>query len=424
MFVDEVTLKVIAGKGGDGCMSFRREKCVPMGGPDGANGGKGADIIFSVDPGLKTLLDLKYQKIIKGQKGENGKGSNRTGKKAEDVIIKVPEGTVVYDTLTNLVIADLVKPGDSAIIVHGGRGGRGNKSFASQNNTAPKISEYGEPGEERIIKCELRMIADVGFIGMPSVGKSTLLSMISSSKPKIAEYHFTTLTPNLGVVKLKDYRTFIVADLPGLIENASNGAGLGLKFLKHAMRTRILAHIIDMGSSEGRDPIQDFKIIRNEINNYSEKLARKKEIVIANKMDLPEAENNLKNFKKAFPDLKVFPVSAINNDGISELLNEVANMIDEIDSDNAIDNDEMESHVLYKFTNEKPYTIHNDNGVWKIEGKEIERIFKMTKFTEDESVIRFGRTLKKMGIEDELEKMGAVRGDEVQILDYLFIFKE
>lgn len=424
MFVDEVTLKVIAGKGGDGCMSFRREKCVPMGGPDGANGGKGADIIFSVDPGLKTLLDLKYQKIIKGQKGENGKGSNRTGKKAEDVIIKVPEGTVVYDTLTNLVIADLVKPGDSAIIVHGGRGGRGNKSFASQNNTAPKISEYGEPGEERIIKCELRMIADVGFIGMPSVGKSTLLSMISSSKPKIAEYHFTTLTPNLGVVKLKDYRTFIVADLPGLIENASNGAGLGLKFLKHAMRTRILAHIIDMGSSEGRDPIQDFKIIRNEINNYSEKLARKKEIVIANKMDLPEAENNLKNFKKAFPDLKVFPVSAINNDGISELLNEVANMIDEIDSDNAIDNDEMESHVLYKFTNEKPYTIHNDNGVWKIEGKEIERIFKMTKFTEDESVIRFGRILKKMGIEDELEKMGAVRGDEVQILDYLFIFKE
>lgn len=424
MFVDEVTLKVIAGKGGDGCMSFRREKCVPMGGPDGANGGKGADVIFSVDPGLKTLLDLKYQKIIKGQKGENGKGSNRTGKKAEDVIIKVPEGTVVYDTLTNLVIADLVKPGDSAIIVHGGRGGRGNKSFASQNNTAPKISEYGEPGEERIIKCELRMIADVGFIGMPSVGKSTLLSMISSSKPKIAEYHFTTLTPNLGVVKLKDYRTFIVADLPGLIENASNGAGLGLKFLKHAMRTRILAHIIDMGSSEGRDPIQDFKIIRNEINNYSEKLARKKEIVIANKMDLPEAENNLKKFKKAFPDLKVFPVSAINNEGISELLNEVANMIDEIDSDNAIDNDEMESHVLYKFTNEKPYTIHNDNGVWKIEGKEIERIFKMTKFTEDESVIRFGRILKKMGIEDELEKMGAVRGDEVQILDYLFIFKE
>lgn len=424
MFVDEVTLKVIAGKGGDGCMSFRREKCVPMGGPDGANGGKGADIIFSVDPGLKTLLDLKYQKIIKGQKGENGKGSNRTGKKAEDVIIKVPEGTVVYDTLTNLVIADLVKPGDSAIIAHGGRGGRGNKSFASQNNTAPKISEYGEPGEERIIKCELRMIADVGFIGMPSVGKSTLLSMISTSKPKIAEYHFTTLTPNLGVVKLKDYRTFIVADLPGLIENASNGAGLGLKFLKHAMRTRILAHIIDMGSSEGRDPIQDFKIIRNEINNYSEKLARKKEIVIANKMDLPEAENNLKNFKKAFPDLKVFPVSAINNEGISELLNEVANMIDEIDSDNAIDNDEMESHVLYKFTNEKPYTIHNDNGVWKIEGKEIERIFKMTKFTEDESVIRFGRILKKMGIEDELEKMGAVRGDEVQILDYLFIFKE
>ena len=248
MFVDEVVIKVIAGKGGDGCTSFRREKCVPLGGPDGANGGKGADIIFEVDPGLKTLIDLRYSKIIKGDKGINGKGSNRTGANAEDVIIKVPQGTTVFDQDTGLVIADLINIDDKAIIAHGGRGGRGNKAFATHNNTAPKLSEYGEPGEERLIKCELRMIADVGLVGMPSVGKSTLLSVISASKPKIAEYHFTTLTPNLGVVKLKDYRSFIVADLPGLIEGASEGTGLGHKFLKHAMRTRVLAHVIDMGS--------------------------------------------------------------------------------------------------------------------------------------------------------------------------------
>lgn len=424
MFVDEVILKVIAGKGGDGCTSFRREKCVPLGGPDGANGGKGADIIFEVDPGLKTLLDLRYSKIIKGDKGINGKGSNRTGANAEDVIIKVPQGTTVFDQDTGLVIADLVNIDDKAIIAHGGRGGRGNKAFATHNNTAPKTSEYGEPGEERIIKCELRMIADVGLVGMPSVGKSTLLSVISASKPKIAEYHFTTLSPNLGVVKLKDYRTFIVADLPGLIEGAAEGTGLGHKFLKHAMRTKVLAHIIDMGSFEGRDPIEDFKIIKNEIDKYSAKLANKKQIVIANKMDLPSAKENLEKFRKEYPDLEVFEISAINNDGVEDLMKSIANLLDNIDENEMFNEEELESHVIYKFKNEKPYTIRRDNDVWVIDGDEIEKLFKMTKFTEDESVLRFGRKLKKMGIEEELERLGAERGDEVQILDYLFIFKD
>lgn len=424
MFVDEVVIKLVAGKGGDGCTSFRREKCIPLGGPDGGNGGKGADIIFKVDTGLKTLLDLRYSKIIKGEKGVNGKGSNQTGRKAEDIIIKVPQGTTLFDQDNGLVIADLVKADDEVIVAHGGRGGRGNKAFATQNNSAPKTSEYGEPGEERLVKCELKVLADIGLVGMPSVGKSTLLSVISSSKPKIAAYHFTTLTPNLGVVKLKDYRTFVVADLPGLIEGASLGAGLGQKFLKHAMRTRILAHVIDIGSFEGRNPIDDFRIIKNEIDNYNSKLASKKQIVIANKMDLPEANDNLKKFTKEFPNLEVFKISAINNQGIEELLIHLADILESLEEEKIYNEEEYESHVIYKFQNEKPYTIRKDDNVWKVEGNEIEKIFKMTKFTEDESVLRFGRKLKKMGIEEELENLGAKRGDEVQILDYLFIFKE
>ena len=424
MFVDEVTIKVITGKGGDGCMSFRREKCVPMGGPDGGSGGKGADIIFEVDMGLKTLIDLRYMKIIKGDKGTNGKGSNRTGAKAEDVIIKVPQGTTVIDLDTNLVIADLVNEGDRVVVAQGGRGGRGNKAFATMSDPAPKLSEYGEPGEERIIKCELKVLAEVGLIGMPSVGKSTLLSVVSSSKPKIGAYHFTTLSPNLGVVKLSNGTNYTIADLPGLIENASEGAGLGDKFLKHAMRTKILAHVLDMGSFEGRDPIEDYETINNEIVKYSKKLAKKVQVVVANKKDLPDFEENLKRFEDKYPDVKVFPISAVTHEGIDELLLYLAKLIEDIESSNIYDEDELEEHVIYKFKNEKPYTITNEDGIWVIRGKEIEKLFKMTKFTEDEGVRRFARKLKGMGIEEALEEAGAQRGDDVQILDYLFVFKE
>ena len=292
MFVDEITLKVIAGTGGDGCTSFRREKCVPMGGPDGGNGGKGADIIFEVDEGLKTLIDLRYMKTIKGDRGVHGKGSNKYGSNADDVIIKVPMGTTITDMDTGLVIADLTRKEDSVIVCKGGRGGKGNKSFATHDNPAPKFSEKGEPGEIKLIKCELKMLADVGLVGLPSVGKSTLLSQISASKPKIAAYHFTTLSPNLGVVKLQDYRTFVMADLPGLIEGASEGIGLGDKFLRHAMRTRILCHIIDMSGIEERNPIDDYKVIRNELDKYSEKLSTKLEIIVSKTTDLDTSQNN------------------------------------------------------------------------------------------------------------------------------------
>ncbi len=425
MFTDEVTIKLIAGNGGDGCTSFRREKFIPLGGPNGGNGGKGSDIIFKVEKGLKTLVDLKYAKIIKGNKGVNGKGSNKHGANAEDIIVKVPEGTTLIDEETGLVICDLVKDGDSFVVCHGGRGGRGNKAFATQEEPAPKMSEYGEPGEERIVKCELKVLADVGLVGMPSVGKSTILSLISGANPKIASYHFTTLSPNLGVVKLKDNRSFVMADLPGLIEGASEGAGLGEKFLKHAMRTKIIAHVIDMGSFEGRNPIDDYKIIRKEIESYNNKLANKKEIIIANKMDLPDALNNLAEFKKVYPDKEIILLSAINNEGLDKMIIRLADLLETIEEEPIYEEDKLESHVIYKFKNEKPYTIsRDDSGVWIIKGAEIEKLLKMTKFQEDESVQRFARKLRGMGVDDELERLGAQKGDDVQILDFMFTFKE
>ena len=424
MFVDELTIKVEAGKGGDGCTSFRREWCVPMGGPDGGNGGKGASIIFRVDKGLKTLIDLRYMKIIKGKKGENGKGSNKNGANAEDVIIKVPEGTTVIDSETNQVIADLVGANAEVVVAKGGRGGRGNSAFRTQSDTAPKFSELGEPGEEKTLKVELKMIADVGLVGLPSVGKSTILSMISAATPKIASYHFTTLSPNLGVVKLKDGRSFVMADLPGLIEGASLGVGLGHKFLRHAMRTKILAHVIDMGAEEGRNPIQDYQVIRQEIIDYSEKLASKKEIVIANKMDLENAQHNLEEFRKNYPDILIVQVSSVTNTGFDELMKMLADTLDTIGDEALYTDEEMMGHVTYKFKNERPFTITKVDDVWVLEGAELEKLFKMTRFDEDEAVMRFARKLKGMGVDEELERLGAKPGDEVQICDYIFEFKE
>ena len=421
MFVDELNVKLIAGAGGDGCTSFRREKYVPMGGPDGGNGGKGASIIFKVDKNLKTLIDLSYKKFIKAPKGENGKGSNKYGKNAEDIIIRVPAGTTIYDVDTNEVLADLTLEDEEVVVARGGRGGKGNKSFATHDNPAPKFSEKGEPGEEKIVRLELKVLADVGLIGMPSVGKSTLLSLISSASPKIAAYHFTTLSPNLGVVKLKNGKSFVIADLPGLIEGASSGVGLGVEFLRHAMRTKILAHVIDMGSSEGRNPIDDYKIIRNEIETYSELLKNKKEIIVANKMDLENSQKNIGNFKKEFPGLEIIEVSCMNNTGIEQLIKKLSQELENIPEVKLYDESEFK---LYKFEDSKPYSIKRDGNIWVVSGKEIETLLKMTKFNEDEGVLRFARKFKGMGIEDELERLGAKPGDEVQILDYMFTFKE
>ena len=426
MFVDEVIIKVEAGNGGDGCTAFRREKYVPMGGPYGGNGGHGSDIVFKVDEGLHTLLDLRYQKIIKGKKGENGRGKNQHGKGADPLVIKVPLGTVVTDLDTGLILADLSKKNQEEIIAKGGRGGRGNTAFKTQTNTAPDYSENGEEGEKKTIKVEVKLLADVGLVGLPSVGKSTIISMISKSRPKIAAYHFTTLTPNLGVTKSSDGRSFVVADLPGLIEGASKGEGLGDKFLKHIERTKVIAHVVDMSGSEMRDPYEDYLLINKELQEYNEKLMKKPKIIIDNKMDLPQAKENLEEFEKHLPkETEIFEISAATNMGLQRVLDRLADLLDEIPNQPLYEDSQIESHILYKFQKEEPFTImKDDDGCWAIQGKEVERIFKMTKFNSEEAIYRFAKKLRRMGIDEELEKLGAKEGDQVRILDFYFDYKD
>lgn len=424
MFVDEVILKVEAGRGGDGCLAFRREKFIPMGGPFGGNGGKGSNIKFVVDEGLHTLIDLRYMKVVKGDKGENGSGKNQNGKNAEDVIIKVPQGTIVTDEDTGLILADLKNKDDEVVVAYGGRGGRGNTAFKTQSNPCPNFAENGEPGEKRVLKVELKLLADVGLVGLPSVGKSTLISKISKAKPKIAEYHFTTLSPNLGVVKASNNRSFVVADLPGLIEGASRGDGLGDKFLKHIERTRVIAHVVDMGSVEGRNPVEDYNIIRNELKEFNESLLLRPEIIIANKMDVEGAQENLKEFKKHVKNKDIYEISALDGEGLEVVINRLADILDTIPVTPLIEEEKYESYVLYKFKKEEPYTIVKDaDGVWAVRGDEVEKLLKMTRFNTEEAIARFANKLRKMGIDDKLKELGAEEGDLVRILDYEFEFK-
>ena len=426
MFIDEVLIEVRAGNGGDGCTAFRREKYIPMGGPYGGNGGRGANIIFKVDTGLHTLLDLRYQKVIKVKKGENGMGKNCNGKNSEDVVIRVPQGTVITDTDTNLIVADLNKKDDEVIVAYGGRGGRGNTAFKTPSNPAPNFSENGEPGEIKFLKVELKLLADVGLVGLPSVGKSTIISQVSKSKPKIAAYHFTTLTPNLGVCKDNKGRSFVMADLPGLIEGASEGEGLGDRFLRHIERTRVIAHVIDMSGFEGRNPFDDYQVINKELGMFSKKLLDKPQIIIANKMDMEQSITNLEEFKKKIdPSIKIFPISAVSNQGLEPVLEELADMLEKIENEPLYDEDQFEGHVLYKFKKEEPYTItREDNGTWVISGEEVEKLFRMTKFTTDEGIMRFTKRLRKMGIDDKLEELGAQEGQLVKILDFEFEHKK
>lgn len=422
MFIDEVVIKVEAGNGGDGCLAFRREKYVAMGGPFGGNGGHGSNIIFKVDEGLHTLIDLRYMKTIKGKKGENGRGKNQNGAAAEDVIIKVPQGTIVTDLGTGFIIADLKEKDDEVVVAYGGRGGRGNTAFKTQSNPAPNFAENGEPGEVKELKVELKLLADVGLVGMPSVGKSTIISCVSKAKSKIAAYHFTTLNPNLGVARTKDGRSFVIADLPGLIEGASLGEGLGDRFLKHIERTRVIAHVIDMSAFEGRDPYLDYVTINKELENFNKDILKKPEIIIANKMDLPSAKENLEKFKQKIGDKKIFEVSAMTNTGLEDVVTSLADMLDEIPVTALYEDDKFESHVLYKFKKDEPYTITKEDDCWVIRGDEIEKIFKMTKFT-DEGLARFSKKIRKMGVDDKLIELGAEPGDKVRILDFFFEYR-
>lgn len=424
MFVDEVNLELIAGSGGNGCTAFRREKYVPMGGPFGGDGGRGANIIFKADTGLNTLLDLRYQKKYIGEKGANGEGKNKDGANAKDMVIKVPIGTVVTDLKTNEIIADLIKPGQEEIIAKGGRGGRGNSSLRTKANSAPNYSENGEEGERKEVKVELKLLADVGLVGLPSVGKSTIISCLSASRPKIAAYHFTTLNPNLGVVKARNGKTFVMADLPGLIEGASLGAGLGDKFLKHIERCKVIAHVIDMASTEERDPFDDYNLINKELADFDKKLLDKPQIIIANKMDIEGSSDNLSEFKKKIKDIKIFEVSAATNQGLQDVADYLQKMIEDMPEEEILKNESIEEHKVYTFKKEEPFTIHKEDDVWVIEGKNIERMFKMTKFANEEDEYRFANRLTRLGVDEKLRELGAEDGDQVRILDFYFDFKD
>ena len=421
MFIDEVYIDVIAGNGGNGCMAFRREKYIEMGGPYGGNGGKGADIIFKADEGLNTLIDLKYKKLIKGDKGENGLGKGQMGKSADDTIIRVPVGTIVSDTETNEIIADLTENNEEAIVALGGRGGRGNIALATRTNSCPSYAENGEEGERKHLKVELKLLADVGLVGMPSVGKSTIISVISAAKPKIAAYHFTTLSPNLGVVKTKN-NSFVVADLPGLIEGASKGEGLGDQFLKHISRTRVIAHVVDISGYEGRDPYDDFVKINKELEEYDKSLLDRPMIVIANKIDI-DFNNNLEEFSKKVK-LPIFPVCASSNKGLDKVVDVLGDMLAKLPKEQINKEEKLEGHILYKFKKEEPFKIEKiGEHKFRIKGEKVERILKMTKFQTEESVLRFENKLRHLGIDDALMKMGCEEGDTIYILDYEFDFK-
>ena len=424
MFVDEVNLELIAGSGGNGCTAFRREKYVPMGGPYGGDGGRGANIIFKADTGLNTLLDLRYQKKYQAPSGENGEGKNKDGANAKDMIIKVPVGTVVTDLKNDEVIADLIKPGQEAIIAKGGRGGRGNSSLRTKANNAPNYSENGEEGEKKEVKVELKLLADVGLVGLPSVGKSTIISCLSASRPKIAAYHFTTLNPNLGVVRAQNGKTFVMADLPGLIEGASLGQGLGDKFLKHIERCKVVAHVIDMACVEGRDPFEDYELINKELADFNKKLLDKPQIIIANKMDVEGSYDNLKEFKKKIKDIKIFEVSAATNTGLQEVADYLQKMIEEMPDEEILKNESIKEHKVYKYEKKEPFTIHKEDDVWVIEGKDIEKMFKMTKFANEDDEYRFANRLTRLGVDEKLRELGAEDGDQVRILDFYFDFKD
>ena len=365
---------------------------------------------------------MRYKKIIKAERGEHGLGKNQNGKSREDYVIKVPQGTVVTDLDTNLILADLKDKDSRATICEGGRGGRGNTAFKTQSNPAPNYAENGEPGEVRKIKVELKLLADVGLVGFPSVGKSTLISSVSRSKPKIAAYHFTTLSPNLGVCKDKLGRSFVMADLPGLIEGASKGAGLGDKFLRHIERTKVIAHVIDMSGSEDRDPIDDYKKINKELEDFSEKLIQKPQIVIASKMDIDGALENLEKFKKEI-NVDVYPISAINQEGLEDVLTVLAEKLETLEDTPLYEDDMYEGHVLYTFEKEEPYQIKKDGNVYVVSGKEVEKLFRMTKFT-DEGIRRFTSKLRRMGLDDKLREEGIEEGDIVRILDFEFEYRE
>lgn len=422
MFVDSVKIHVKAGDGGDGVVAFLHEKYMAWGGPAGGKGGRGGSIIFVGEEGLTTLLDFRFTRKIKAERGENGANKNCFGKDGENTYVKVPVGTTIINAETGKIIGDITLHKQEVVVAKGGRGGKGNAAFATPRNPAPEICEKGELGEEFDVQLELKVLADVGLVGFPSVGKSTLISIVSKAKPKIASYHFTTLKPNLGVVGVGDGRSFIMADLPGLIEGASEGAGLGIQFLKHIERTRVIVHIIDMSGSEGRNPIDDYNKIRTELGNFKTDLLKRPEIIVANKMDLPKAEENLKEFKKVI-NKDVISISAITKYNIQELLYKIADTLDSAKNEYSL---EETSNEVVEYIYQPPqddYTITiDDEGVYQVDGPIIKKWFDRTNFENESNVKIFARKMRQLGVDEKLRKMGAKDGDTVCILGYEFEF--
>ncbi|MBN8236766.1 GTPase ObgE [Halobacillus kuroshimensis] len=425
MFVDQVKVFVKGGDGGNGLVAYRREKYVPKGGPAGGDGGNGGDVVFEVDEGLNTLMDFRYQHHFKAVRGQNGMNQKQHGKNAEPLVISVPPGTTVKSADSDKVIADLTEHKQRAVIAKGGRGGRGNARFASPRNPAPEIAENGEPGEELDVVVELKLLADVGLVGFPSVGKSTFLSVVTAARPKIADYHFTTLAPNLGVVESQDHRSFVMADLPGLIEGAHEGVGLGHQFLRHVERTRLLLHVIDMSAMEGRDPYEDYVTINQELSSYDERLKNRPQLIVANKMDMPGAEDNLELFKEQLGDqeIDIYPISTVTREGLDELLYAVADKLDQMPKQEE-ELEEVDERVLYKFEKEEaPFKVTRaDDGAYVLYGEKIESLFRRTDFSRDQSINRFARQMRSMGVDEALRKRGAKDGDTVRLMDYEFEF--
>ena len=423
MFIDKARIFVKAGNGGNGAVSFRREKYVPAGGPDGGDGGKGASVIFEVDNDLRTLMDFKYQRKYVASPGGDGSKKRQAGKNGEDLVLKVPAGTIIRDEATGKIIADLKEEGDRAVVARGGRGGKGNQHFANAVRQAPNFAKSGTDGEERWVILELKMIADVGLLGFPNVGKSTFLSVVTAAKPKIANYHFTTLTPNLGVVQTKFGDSFVLADIPGLIEGAAEGVGLGHDFLRHVERTKVLIHIVDISGLEGRDALEDFDNINDELKLYNEKLATRPQVVVANKIDILEDNSVYEDFKKTLEDrgYKVFKMSAATREGVDDVIAYVSQVLKDAEEIELVSEEELFIPELDNGEDEG-LQVEIENGVYVVTGKALRRIMYSVNFEDMESIQFFQKSMESQGVFDKLREMGIEDGDTVKIYDIEFEF--
>lgn len=418
MFTDYVKINVKSGDGGNGAVSFRREKYVAAGGPDGGDGGKGGDVYFFVDPDANTLVEFRFKKKFKAENGKNGEGAHRYGRSGEDLHIGVPIGTIIRDAETNQVLADLSEKGQEELILPGGRGGKGNSHFATSTRQAPRFSQDGEKGLEKELVLELKLLADVGLVGFPNVGKSTFLSRTTSATPKIANYHFTTLEPNLGVVKSSYGDSFVIADIPGIIEGASQGTGLGLQFLRHIERTRLLLHVIDVSGAEGRNPVEDFNTINEELKQYSEKLAARKQIIVANKIDSMQDENLYKELEEMAKEkgIEIYKISAVTGEGIEELLKHVSEVLKTLPKEDVVE--VVGGKKVYTLEDEIPFTITREDGMWIVDGPGVQKIMRRVNLEDNESMYYFQKCLDELGVNKALKEAGVKEGDTVKVVDW------